>query len=142
MTACRLMLSSRAAVSSSLSISWLKSMLTRWIGGIIWPVFVKYFDTSFPRSASFAMTSAETGFADLRVVFIQGSFLLRGFPKCDEVIVFSFFIFPHFKNNGIELSANPAYSPILFRVVASLIEVVRMRPDLLHLFESYTAPRI
>jgi hypothetical protein len=56
------------------------------------------------------MTSAETGFADLRVLFM--------------------------------LSANPAYSPILFRVVASLIEVVRMRPDLLYLFESYTASRI
>ena len=85
---------------------------------------------------------SRNGFGDLRVVFIQCSFLLRRFPECDEVIVFSCCIFPHFKNNSIELSANPADSSILFRVVVALIDVVRMRPDLLHVFEANTAARV
>jgi hypothetical protein len=55
------------------------------------------------------------------------------------MIVFSTFIFPDFKNHGIESSANPANGAILFRPILALIEVIRMTEYLLCLFKTNTA---
>ena len=61
MTACLLILSSLAALSSSSSIDAVKSTFTRWMGFIILPELLKNRETSLPLSAIRAMVSAETG---------------------------------------------------------------------------------
>jgi len=47
------------------------------------------------------MASAETGLGFLRVLFIEFPFLMRGFPKRDQVVVFACGIVAHFENQGV-----------------------------------------
>src|SRR5919109_1173241 len=129
------MFNSFAAASSSLSIMAVRSRLTRWIGGIIFPELVKKREMSFPRSARREMDSAEMGFCFLRVLFIEFPFLARGFPQRDQVIVFAFGIAPNLKNQGVHLVAHPANRAILFRQIGAHIQVVRMCEDFLPFFE-------
>jgi len=75
MTACLLILSSLAALSSSSSIAAVKSTFTRWTGFLIRPELVKKRETSLPLSAIRAMVSAEAGFLLRNVFFIE-------FPFC------------------------------------------------------------
>ncbi len=78
MTACLLILSSLAALSSSSSMDAVKSTFTRWMGFIIRPELVKNRETSRPLSAIRAMLSADAGFFLRRMLLIEFSF----FPGC------------------------------------------------------------
>src|ERR1700687_2829193 len=118
------MFSSLAALSSSSSIGGAKSTLTRWIGPIIWPEFVKKRETSFPLSARRAMVSAATGFFRLRVLFIKRLLLFRCFPQSHEVVILSFLVFPHFKDERVQFCSYLADGSVLHRQVRALIKVV------------------
>src|SRR5271157_5964504 len=108
-TAWRLMFNSLAARPSSSSMPDARSTFTLRIGpGIIMrPVLVKKRDTSLPWSARRAMDSADIGFLGLRVLFIKSLLLLGGFPESHEVVILSFLILPHFKNNSVQLLSHP-----------------------------------
>ncbi len=80
MTACLLILSSLAALSSSSSIAAVKSTFTRWMGFIIRPELVKNRETSLPLFAIRAMVSAEAGFFVRNVFFIEFPFCRGRFP--------------------------------------------------------------
>ncbi len=80
MTACLLIFSSLAALSSSSSMDAVKSTFTRWMGFIIRPEFVKNRETSRPLSAIRAMLSAEAGLFLRRMFFIEFSFFLGCLP--------------------------------------------------------------
>src|ERR1017187_5909975 len=130
------MFNSLAALSSSSSMPDARSTFTLCIGPIMRPVLVKNRDTSRPSSARRAMASADTGFRRLRVFSIKLLLLLCGLPESDEVVILSFFVFPHFENDGVQLLSHPADRPVLFGKIRALVEVVWVREDLLHLFES------
>src|SRR5882762_9585434 len=99
------------------------------MGGIIFPEFVKKRETSFPRSARRAMASAETVLGFLRVLFIEFPFLMRGFPKRDQVVVFACGIVAHLENQGVHSATHLADHAILFRNIRTRIQVVRTRED-------------
>src|SRR5258706_9231332 len=143
-TACLLMFNSSAARSSSSSMPDARSTFTLRIepGIIIRPALVKNRDTSLPWSARRAMASADIGFRGLRVLFIKFLLLSRGFPQSDEAVIFSFLVLPHLKNNGVQLPSHPADRPVLLGTIRALVKVVRVRKNLLHLFESDTSFRI
>src|SRR6202162_2881932 len=122
MTACRLMFNSLAALSSSSSIPDARSTFTLWIGPIMRPVLVKNCDTSFPWSARRAIVSAETGFRCLRVFCIKFLLLLGGLPERHQAVVLSLFVFPHFEYHGVQIPADPADRPVLFRQVRALVK--------------------
>src|SRR5258708_14991590 len=63
---------------------------------------------SSPRSAMPAICSALIGLCLLLAFFIKFSFFGRGFPKCDEMKIFSFTILANFVNHRIEPSLDPA----------------------------------
>src|SRR5580704_6776411 len=113
-TAWRLIFNSLAARSSSSSMPDARSTFTLWIGPIIWPVLVKNRDTSLPWSARRAMASAGSGLRGLRVFFIKFVLLFSGLPESHEVVIFSFLVLSHFKNNGVQLPAYPTDCPTLF----------------------------
>src|ERR1022692_1820439 len=116
-TACRLMVNSLAARSSSSSMPEARSTFTLWIGPIIWPVLVKNRDTSLPWSARRAMVSADTGFRGLRVLFIKLLLLRGSFPESHEVVIVSFLVLPHFKNDGVQLFSDPTDRAVLLRPI-------------------------
>src|SRR5437016_6335281 len=88
-------------------MSCAKSTLTRCTGGIIRPVLVKYRETSCPRSARFAIDSAETRFLRLEVFFIKLSLLLGCLPQRDQVVVFAVGVLSDFENDRVESTAHP-----------------------------------
>ncbi len=49
--------------------------------------------------------------------------------------MFSFFVFPHLKNDGVKLLTHPPDCPVLLGPIQSLVEVMVYK-DLLHLLES------
>ena len=51
-------------------------------------------------------------------------------------------VLPHLKDDGKESVSDPADGPVLLRGVGTLIEIIRMRKDLLRLFKTDTPPRI
>src|ERR1017187_54324 len=106
------------------------------------PRFVKKRETSRPCSARCAMASADTGFLCLRVFFIKLLLLPGCLPESHEVDVLSLCVFPHLKDDCVEPVSNPPNGTVLFRHVRTLIEVIRMRKDLLHLFQADSAPGI
>src|SRR5450631_851407 len=136
------MFSSLAALSSSCSIPDAKSTFTLCIGPIIRPSLVKNRDTSLPSSARRAMVSADTGFRRLRVFSIKFLLLLGGLPESHEVVVLSLFVLAHFENDAIQLLPHPANCPALLGKIRALVKIVRMRENLLHLFESDTSFRV
>src|ERR1700674_4997166 len=95
---CRLTLSLLAASFNSSSRALFRSIPTLSRGGNILPLFVKYADTSAPLSARRAIDSADTVRLVLEVFFIKLLFFLGSFPQSHQVIVFSNFIVPDFKN--------------------------------------------
>src|SRR5438105_10804065 len=92
-------------------MSCAKSAFGRCTGGIIRPVLVKYRETSCPRSARFAIDSAETRFLRLEVFFIKLSLLLGCLPQRDQVVVFAVGVLSHFENDRVESTAHPPDSP-------------------------------
>src|ERR1700730_1878422 len=136
------MFNSLAARSNSSSMPDARSTFTLCIGPIMRPVLVKNRDTTLPWSARRAMVSADTGFRDLRVFFIKLVLLLGGLPGRYEVVVLSFFVLPHFENDGVQLLPHPADRPVLFGQIRALVKVVWVREDLLRLFESDASFRV
>src|ERR1700737_2806146 len=136
------MFNSLAALSSSSSIPAAKSTFTLCIGPIMRPVLVKNREKSPPWSARRAMASADTGFRGLRVFSIKLLLLLGCLPESHKVVVLSFFVLPHFENDGVQLLPHPADRPVLFAKIRALIKVVWVRKDLLRLFESDTSFRV
>src|ERR1035438_5648854 len=110
------MFNSLAALSSSSSMPEARSTFTLCIGPIIRPLLVKNRDTSFPSSARRAMASADIAFRRLRVFSIKLLLLFGGFPESHEVVVLSFFVLPHFENDGIQLLNHPTDRPGTVRV--------------------------
>src|ERR1035441_413811 len=106
------------------------------------PRFVKKRETSRPCSARCAMASADTGFLCLRVFFIKLLLLPGCLPESHQVAVLSLRVFPHLKDDCVKPASDPPNDTVLFRHVRTLIEVIRMRKDLLHLFEADSAPGI
>src|SRR5258708_14251949 len=106
------------------------------MGGIIFQEFVKKRETSFLRSARRAMASAETVLGFLRVLFIEFPFLMRGFPKRDQVVVFACGIVAHLENQGVHSATHPADHAILFRNIRTRIQVVWTREDFLRFLET------
>ena len=142
MTACLLMFSSWATLSSWFSIGPAKSTLTRWTGSIIRPALVKNREMSFPRSAKRAMASAETGFGFLRLLFIEFPFFIGRLPERNQVVVFALGIVPDLENQGVKSAAYPADRAVLLRKIGALIEVIGMREDFLRVFESDATLRV
>ena len=127
------MLSSAATRSSSRSISTVKSTFTRWIGFFMLPLLVKYAETSSPRSAILAISSAvgiSTAF------FIELLFLSGRFPQGHLMIAFAFVVFTYFINQRIQTSRHPPDSSELLRIVRSAVSIVRMPEDLLRFFDT------
>ena len=83
------------------------------------------------------MSSAEAAADFLRMVFIELFFLLRRFPKRNEVVVFAFIVFAYFENEGIELSRDPANGTILLGKVGALVQIIWTPEYLARLFEPY-----
>src|SRR5580658_6032919 len=83
------------------------------------------------------MASAETGLACLRVFFIQPDFLLRGFPKSDEVQDFSIFVFSDFEDDRIQPFAHPTDGQKLLRNIGPPIKPGRPGEQLPRLLEPY-----
>lgn len=121
--------------SSSASIGAVKSTLTRWIGVIMRPRLVKNCETSWPASASRAMSSADVCGGRLAVVLVEGFFGFGGFPERDEVVVLAFIVFTYFENQGVEPSADPADRAVLFGEIGALIEIVRALENRLSFLE-------
>src|SRR6266566_1400130 len=117
MTACLLMFSSWATLSSWFSIVPAKSTLTRWTGSIIRPALVKNREMSFPRSAKRAMASAETGFGFLRLLFIEFPFFIGRLPERNQVALG---IVPDLENQGVKSAAYPADRAVLLRKIGAL----------------------
>src|ERR1700730_3962834 len=130
------MFNSLAALSSSSSMPAARSTFTLCIGPIMRPVLVKNRDTSFPWSARRAMASADTRFRGLRVFSIKLLLPFGGLPKSDEVIVLSFFVLPHFENDGVQMLSCPADRSVLFGQIRARVNVIWVRENLLDLFES------
>src|SRR2546426_11004599 len=93
-------------------MSCAKSTLTRCTGGIIRPVLVKYREPSCPRSARFAIDSAETRLR-LEVFFIKFSLLLGCLPQRDQVVVFALGVLADFKNDRVESTRSPTRWPCI-----------------------------
>jgi len=72
------------------------------------------------------MASAGNGLRGLRVLFIKFELLLGGFPESDEMVIFSFVVLPHLKNDGVQVLSDPTDRPILLRPIRALVK---------HLFE-------
>src|SRR5580704_17145261 len=136
------MFNSLAALSSSSSMPAARSTFTLCIGPIMRPVLVQNRDTSFPWSARRAMPSADTGFRGLRVFSIKLLLLFGGLPKSDEVVVLTFFVLPHFENDGVQLLSHPTNRSVLFGQIRALVNVIWVRENLLHLFESDASLRV
>src|ERR1035438_791231 len=101
-TACRLMFNSCAVPSSSFSMEDAKSTFTLRIGSIIRPELVKKRETSSPRSARRAISSAEHSFWVLLVCLIKLPLLLGCFPQSHQMVIFAFPIFPHLEDDAVE----------------------------------------
>jgi hypothetical protein len=65
------------------------------------------------------------GFLFLGVFLIELSFPLRRFPRCHQMIVFTFVITPNFKDNGVQQTAHPANGAKLLGCSRSSINPVR-----------------
>jgi hypothetical protein len=102
------------------------------------PELVKKRETSFPASALRAMDSAEMGFFLRDVFFIKFSLFRGGFPESHQMMELAFGIFPDLKNHGIEAIAYPADGTILMGEIHALVQVVRMKEDLLRLLKTDT----
>ena len=50
--------------------------------------------------------------------------------------MFSFLVFSHLENDGVQLLPHPADRPVLLGPIGALVEIVWVRKDLLRLFES------
>jgi len=68
--------------------------------------------------------------------------LLGGLPESHKVVVFSLFVLSHFKNDGIQLLPHPADCPVLLGQIRALVKIVRVRENLLRLFESGASFRV
>src|SRR5208337_2349709 len=112
------------------------------MGSIIWPVLVKKCETSFPCSACRAIASAGVGFRPLRVFFIKLLLLLGCFPQGHQVVVLTFLVLPHLKDERVQPAPHPANGSVLLWQIRAMVEVVRMRKDLLRLLETNSTPRV
>jgi hypothetical protein len=99
--------------------------LTLFTGLTIVKLFVKYAETSSPRVALSAISSAvgPAAFA-LDVFGIDLFFLLGRFPGGDQVIVFAFGVVPNFEDDGTHKAATPTYCTELFRIVVLLVDQI------------------
>src|SRR6266481_170300 len=87
--------------------------------------------TSSPRSAMRALCSALIGLCLLLAFFIKFSFFGRGFPKCDEMKIFSFIILANFVNHRIEPSLDPANRTKLLGSIRAAVKAVRQPEEFL-----------
>lgn len=133
-TACRLTLSLAARSSSSRSIPWVRSTFTRRTGLTTVNLLVKYAETSSPRDAFSAISSADR--EPLNVFGIILLFLFGGFPGGDEVVVLSFRVMPDLKDHGTEAPAAPPGCTELFRIVLLLVNQVRLVKNLPRLLQA------
>jgi hypothetical protein len=92
-----------------------KSTFTLRIGSTIRPELVKKRETSLPRSASRAISSAEVAFRDLLVCFIKLLLLLGCFPQGHKIVIFAFPIFLYLKDDTVETVFHPANRSVLSR---------------------------
>jgi hypothetical protein len=76
------------------------------------------------------------------VLFIKFVLLPSRFPEGDEVVIFSFLVLSHFKNEGVQVLSHPTDRPVLLGPIRALIEVVRVRKDFLCLFEPDASFRV
>jgi hypothetical protein len=111
-------------------------------GDIMRPVLVKNRDTSRPWSARRAIASAGIGFLVLRVLFIEFLFLPGGFPESNEVVILTHFVLPHLEDHSVQPLSHPADRSVLLGTIQSLVEIVRMRENLLYLFEPDASFRV
>ena len=130
-----------AKISSSLSITTLKSIFTRWIAGFISPLFVKNWDISSPLIAFSAISSADSLFLLARF-FIEHFLSFRRFPERDKVIIFSFLVFSDFIYHWKKLSFHPSNRTKLLWIIRTKVHIVWMWPDFLDLYKTDTSSRI
>jgi hypothetical protein len=74
--------------------------------------------------------------------FIKFVLLPGGFPESDEVVIFSFLVLPHLKNDGVQVLSHPTDHPVLLGPIGALVKVVWVRKDFLRLFESDASFRV
>jgi len=134
MTACRLTLSRAARSSSSRNIPSVRSTFTRRTGRTTVNWLVKNFETSSPRVAILAISSAEGDRLDL--FGIGFLFLFGRFPSGDQTIQFSPRVSPDLEDDGAEPAASPADRTKLFRIVTPPIHQVGLIENLLRLFQA------
>jgi hypothetical protein len=58
------------------------------------------------------------------VFFIKFVLLPGGFPESDEMVIFSFLVLPHLKNDGVQVLSHPTDRSVLFGPIRALVEVV------------------
>src|SRR5258706_1532358 len=97
--------------------------------------------TSSPRSAMRAICSALIGLCILLAFFIKFSFFGRGFPKCDEMKIFSFIILANFVNHRIEPSLDPANRTKLLGSIGPAVKAVRQPEEVLRFLKTHSPAR-
>src|SRR5258708_27266551 len=97
--------------------------------------------TSSARSAMRAICSALIGLCLLLAFFIKFSFFGRGFPKCDEMKIFSFIILANFVNHRIEPSLDPANRTKLLGSIGPAVNAVRQPEEFLRLLKTHSPAR-
>jgi hypothetical protein len=111
-----------------------KSTLTRRTGLTTVNLLEKYAEMSSPRDAISAISSALGVLLD--VLGIALLLLIGSLPPGDQPVIFTFRILSDLKDDGTQAAAAPSNCAMLFRVIAFLVNQVRLIEDLLRLFQA------
>jgi hypothetical protein len=76
------------------------------------------------------------------VFFIKFVLLPGGFPESHEVVIFSFLVLPHLKNDGVQVLSYPTDRPVLLGPIRALVKAIWVRKDLLRLLEPDASFRV
>jgi hypothetical protein len=103
-------------------------------------LFVKYDETSSPREAISAISSAVGLFALSRGLLdafrIPLLLFFGGLPSRDKVIILAPAIAPNFENDGAQAPAAPTDGTKLFRIIIPLIDDMHLIEYLLRLLQT------
>jgi len=99
-------------------------------------LLVKWAETSSPLDAIPAISSAVGVLLDVFGIVLL--FLFGCFPSGDQVVVLALAVIPDLEDNGTEAASTPSNCTKLFRMVAPLVDQIRLVEYLLRFFEADT----
>src|ERR1017187_8734138 len=111
-----------------------RSTLTRRTGRTTVNWLVKWAEMSSPRDAISAISSAVAIFLDVLAIALY--LLFCRFPGCHQMIKLACGVMPDFKDDGTQEAAAPTDGTKLLRIVALLVDQVRLIEDLLRLLQA------